>query len=245
MRPLRKFERRLEKLFEGAFTKAFRGGVHPLEIARVLMREVDDGRVLDIDETLVPNGYQVSLSPRDLERLEGYLTRLASEMESLIINYANQNDYRLLSRPRLSFIKGDELKEGEFEVRAYMDENVGSSPVHSPAAGRNSPSREARLGVLTFLDGDRAGMTYELEAGRTKIGRSEENDIVLANPMASRYHAEVDHLPEGYVVRDLGSTNGTLVGGRRVGERLLQDGDTLVIGETKLKFNLIGGPDVP
>jgi hypothetical protein len=231
----------LEKLFEGFFVKAFGGGVHPLEIARRLVREADDARVLGMGETLAPNSYQVFLSAVDFRRLEGFLDGLGAEMETMIITHANQKGYHLLTRPRVEFSLDEGLGEGEFVVRASLEEPSGKPPrevslgkepkLSSPAGG---------VGVLTVLKGDKAGTAFRLRAGKTKIGRSVDNDVILADPRVSRYHAEIDRLPEGYVVRDLGSTNGTVVGGRRIRERLLEDGDILVMGETEMRFGLEG-----
>lgn len=237
---LRRFERRLESIFEGSFTRAFRSGVHPLEIARRLVREVDDGRVMGVGETLAPNYYQVNLSPVDYQRLSGYLDRLGSEMESLIITYTNEKDYHLLTRPRISFNSDSGLREGEFVVMASLDETAGAQPPTEKVSVDSSlAGEEMRLGVLTILKGEKAGYSFNLDKQKTSIGRSDENDLVLADRRASRFHAEIERRPEGYVIRDLGSTNGTMVRGRRVQERLLEDGDTLTMGETEMRFGLI------
>jgi len=237
---LRRFEGQLEKIFEGSFTKAFRAGVHPLEIARKLMRKVDDDRVMGVGETLAPNYYKVSLSPVDYRRLSGYLERLGSEMESLVITYTNEKDYHLLTRPRISFTSDPELQEGEFAVMASLDETAGAQPpTERVSVDPQQLGEEIRLGVLTILKGDKAGYSFNLDKQKTSIGRSEENDLVLADRRASRFHAEIDRRNEGYVIRDLGSTNGTTVRGRQVQERLLEDGDTVAMGETEMRFGLI------
>ncbi len=237
---LRKLEKRLEKLFEEPFTRAFKGGVHPLEIARRLMREVDDARVMGIGETLAPNRFLVRLSPSDNERLSGIAGSLAAEMESLVITYANQRGYHLITRPKVDFEPDSSLREGEFTVRTSLDEPVKSEPpTERMAMGQQPPPAEGRLGMLTMLEGGNAGLSCNLEGTRTRLGRAEENDLVLPDPRASRFHAEIERTPSGYVLRDLGSTNGTLVRGRKVFERLLEDGDTLVVGGTEMRFGLI------
>ena len=74
--------------------------------------------------------------------------------------------------------------------------------------------------------------------GSLVIGRSRTCDVTLASPDASRRHAEIVTLPSGYLVRDLGSTNGTWVNGDRIsGRRRLRNGDRLVVGETCLRFH--------
>jgi hypothetical protein len=242
MGPLRRFEDRLEKIFEGPFTKAFKGGVHPLEIARRMIRELDDGRVLGVNETLAPNDFKVYLSPRDYDRLSGMLDSLTVEMESLIIAYSNKRDYHLITRPRFEFEPDASLDEGEFSVRAVLDEPARAQPpAGMEGEGPWSAYSESHLGVLVILRGKKEGFSYTLERARTRIGRADENDLVLDDLRASRFHAEIERTPRGYVVRDLGSTNGTMVGGRIVQERLLEDGDTLTMGETEMRFNFVAG----
>jgi len=243
MGTLRRFEKRLEKIFEGPFTKAFKGGVHPLEIARRLVKEVDDGRVMGVEETLAPNHFLVRLSLQDYERLSGVADSLSAEMESLVITHTNQKGYHLITRPHLDFQSDGSLREGEFTITASLDEPAKAQPsTEKVGVGQQPAQMESRLGVLTVLAGEKAGISHNLEKAKTSIGRAEENDLVMADPRASRFHAEIDRAPSGYIIRDLESTNGTMVRGRRIRERLLEDGDTLAIGETEMRFGLITDP---
>jgi hypothetical protein len=158
----------------------------------------------------------------------------------MIITQANQKGYHLLTSPHLSFRLDEGLREGEFSIQTSLDEPAGALPSTKRAGVvPQAPRQEKRLGVLSVLKGDKAGLSFNLEAAKTRIGRSQENDVVLVDPRASRFHAEVDRAAEGYIIRDLGSTNGTTVKGRKVQERLLEDGDTLVIGETEMRFGLV------
>lgn len=91
-----------------------------------------------------------------------------------------------------------------------------------------------RLGVLN--DAGDAVATYELRK-RTDIGRARGNDVQLADPLVSRYHARIEAQNDGYVLQDLGSPNGLLINGRRVVRpELLRDGDRISIGATLLEF---------
>src|SRR4051812_8194745 len=77
---------------------------------------------------------------------------------------------------------------------------------------------------------------YEL-GDRSSIGRGQDCDIRLEDPMISRHHAEVVRQPDdSYQVRDLGSRRGIYVGTARVTESALQDGDELLIGPTRFRF---------
>ncbi len=74
------------------------------------------------------------------------------------------------------------------------------------------------------------------EEGPVVIGRSRTCMVTLASPDASRRHAEIVAVPAGYLLRDLGSTNGTFVNGQRVDERTLAGGDRIEIGNELITF---------
>jgi len=83
------------------------------------------------------------------------------------------------------------------------------------------------------------GSEYEipLDRDRLRIGRSKDSDLVLDDEFASRNHAAIERRGTRHYLFDLGSTNGTLVRGEPVrGERELQNGDEIRIGETSLLF---------
>jgi hypothetical protein len=94
--------------------------------------------------------------------------------------------------------------------------------------------------VLEILDGDRAGEVVPVADRPVRIGRRPGNDVVLADEKTSGVHAEV--VPEGdrHVLRDLGSTNGTFLDGKRVTELVLTPGDVVTVGRLQVKFRLAG-----
>ncbi len=69
-----------------------------------------------------------------------------------------------------------------------------------------------------------------------RIGRADDNDVVLAVPQASRHHARVERRGDDFILRDLDSTNGTWIRTQRVAEQALQNGDTIRIGSAQLVF---------
>jgi len=77
---------------------------------------------------------------------------------------------------------------------------------------------------------------FPLAKERVIIGRLADSDVVVADPGVSRQHAEVRRENDGYVITDLGSTNGTMVNEAMIGERTLQAGDRITIGRTVLEF---------
>ena len=77
---------------------------------------------------------------------------------------------------------------------------------------------------------------YPLKAGANTVGRSRENDIVLHDASLSRVHARIDVEEGGSSVLDLGSRNGTFVGGLRILQCRLKHGDAVQLGELSLRF---------
>jgi hypothetical protein len=85
------------------------------------------------------------------------------------------------------------------------------------------------------------GPPLTLEAGgRVTIGRAADCGLRLPSGDASRQHAEIVGGEAGYTIRDLGSTNGTFVNGKRVGEHRLEPGDRIQIGSSTITFCQLG-----
>jgi pSer/pThr/pTyr-binding forkhead associated (FHA) protein len=88
-------------------------------------------------------------------------------------------------------------------------------------------------GSLVHLADDRA---YALAKPSVTIGRLPECDVVVDDAGASRQHARIRRTESGFVLTDLGSTNGTMVNGEPIQEHVLEHGDRITIGETELEF---------
>ncbi len=212
---LRQFERRLEQLVEGAFSKAFRSGLQPVEVGRRVEREVDRSRTLGVRATIVANRYVVQLSPVDHERFGAFDDALVSDLAGLVRAHAREERYQFVGPVEVVLEGVPSMKVGDLRIVASIVED---------AAGL--------VGSIVLPDGRR------VRAGGSpvSIGRVAECTITVPDPKVSRQHAEVRRDREGFVLVDLGSTNGTLVNGRSVREAHLHDGDRIVIGPATLVF---------
>lgn len=93
---------------------------------------------------------------------------------------------------------------------------------------------------FVVLAGQDIGRTFPIEKAELQIGRGEQSDIYIDDEDVSRNHAKVEVTADAILLKDLGSTNGTFVNGRKIIERKLEDGDRLQIGNlTVLKFNFV------
>jgi hypothetical protein len=89
---------------------------------------------------------------------------------------------------------------------------------------------------LFFIDGKKAGQEVDLRPPGISIGRETDNDVVLEGEGASRYHAKVEWRDDAWIIRDLGSTNGTKVDGERIAEHRLKPGERVRIGQQDMLF---------
>ncbi len=92
------------------------------------------------------------------------------------------------------------------------------------------------VGVLIVRAGAQAGTRFPLTESLTRLGRHPESEISLDDITVSRRHAEIERTPDGYLVSDAGSLNGTYVNQERVDQLLLHHGDELQIGKFRLVF---------
>lgn len=92
------------------------------------------------------------------------------------------------------------------------------------------------VGTLVVRSGSQAGQTFALTERVTHLGRHPDSEISLDDITVSRRHAEVERADAGYVVRDVGSLNGTYVNNQRVDEASLHHGDELQVGKFRLVF---------
>lgn len=217
---LDRFEERLDRAVNGAFARAFKAEVQPVEIAAALQREMDDrAAVVSRDRTVVPNAFTADLSVHDYARLSGYRAAVQSELATLVSDYAAEQGYALLGPIDIHLGEDPELPTGVFRVRS-------EARVPVTGAGTVRPG-QPHLEV--------GGQAIALLRAVNRIGRGTDADVRVEDPGVSRSHCEIV-LGSPAIVRDLGSTNGTLVDGQRVAQAALVDGSTLQVGTTTLVY---------
>ena len=250
---LRGIEQRLERIFEGVFGRAFRTNVQPVELARKLAKEMDEHRSTSVTRVYVPNEYTIYLSPGDREQFEGYENSLVSELEEYLSEHASREGYALLTPPRILFETDEDLGVGEFGIATRMAQHgrpaeaaapapeiapPGATMVYKPRTQPTEAASPVDLGVereVAVLQW--SGQRLVLEKKRSVLGRSRDADVRIEDPNISRRHAEIVQEGSTYWLVDLGSTNGTEVGGQRVQRARLDDGSSFTVGETTVTFS--------
>jgi len=213
---LQRFEQRLERLVEGVFAKAFRGGLQPVELGRRLVREMDLQRTLTVRGTLVPNRFTITVGPADRERFEPIEHTMVAELVDTARQHARDEGYRFAGMVEVVLVTDPHAGPGSFRLAGEFVEG-------GPTSG------------LVLADGSRFGIGDEL----VTVGRAGDCDLVLADPTVSKHHFELRRQGLQIVLVDLGSTNGTRVNGVGIRERVLADGDEIRLGATVLRYEAV------
>ncbi len=226
---LQRFERRLEGLVEGAFARVFGGVVQPVEVAAALQREAADKKqIVGQGRILVPNAYTVELGPTDLDRFAEWDAQLRAELASMLEEHARDQGWSFVGKVQVAFERVESIDTGVFRVRSTVVAETASRSAGADSAGHPR--------LVQPASGATAERIVPLSRSVTVVGRGAEADLRLPDTGVSRVHAEVHLDGDRARVVDLGSTNGTLVNGRRVSEAALSHGDRLDIGATALIY---------
>ena len=223
---LQRFEQRLESLVNGAFARAFKAEVQPVEIASALQRECDNrAAIVSRQRTIVPNAFVVQLSGSDHERLGLYSDALRDELAGVVSDHAQEQQYSFLGPVRVDFEMVEDLDTGMFRVRS-------SAVAGASGSGRNAvPGARAEGAPYLDVNGTRFPFT-----SAAVIGRGSDVEVRIDDPGISRRHAEVRVSGGTAAVVDLGSTNGLIVDGQRARQAALRDGSRIVLGATTVVF---------
>ena len=112
----------------------------------------------------------------------------------------------------------------------------GDAPAASAVNPRAADAAPAGECVLRFLGGEKDGTTLPLKTARTTFGRRPSNTVSFEDSSVSGVHCEITREPNGFVLRDLGSTNGTLVDGEPVVEAILRHNSRIRVGAQRIVF---------
>ncbi len=212
------FEKSLERAVNSAFAKTFRSGIQPVEIASALRSELDKkAAVVSRDRILAPNTFTVHLSPADDEKMATLGETLGDELHTLVQKHAKQQGYSFAGPVTIGIVRDPQQSTGTLRVES------------STAQGR-----VAWRGVV-----DVEGKRHPLTKSRTVIGRGSDADITISDAGTSRRHVEILWDGERAMVRDMKSTNGTQLNGRKVTEAPLAPDSTVTIGRTNIVFRIV------
>lgn len=266
---LDRFEKGIERVVNGAFAKAFRSQVEPVELAGALRKEADTrAAVVSRGRTLTANSFIIELSQHDYERLEPIQAELRADLRQVVGDHAMDQGYSFVGPVLVTLEVAEDLDTGMYRVRASTKRPDGSPAAQPQNRGGYDPPSRANPVVPEAYAHTHSGPQRVAEApapvppppvprsedprhpaveidgrlrrlsqGTTVFGRSSSSaDIVLDDPGVSRRHFEITVSGARAVATDLGSTNGTLLDGRRITSVTLTDGAALTAGDTAVVF---------
>lgn len=209
-----RIERACAAFIERSFAKTFPSDLEPAQIARKVVATMEAHTRDDDGRLRAPGHYLAYVNPADFERLVPHRTYLEREWSGLLRELAKRVGITFeQAEARVTMVARDSVPAGAVEVAVGEIRRYGLRVV---------------TGVSEFA-------LYPLE-GTLRIGRAAECDLTLNDPSVSRAHAIVEIAGERPTVRDLGSTNGTFVNGKRIESKTLRDGDELRFGNTQVQF---------
>jgi hypothetical protein len=140
---LGRFEKGIERAVNGAFARAFRSEVQPVELASAIKREADDNAsVVGRNRTIAPNDFVIELGPADHRRLAQWEEALGDELSTVLNDHALQQRYAFVGPVRVRFERSEELDTGLFRVRSRTarpehgadgHDQAGQQASHQPA----------------------------------------------------------------------------------------------------------------
>lgn len=213
-----KIEQACATFIERAFAKTFPSDLEPAQIARKLVSTMEAHTRGEEGRLTAPSTYTVYVSPDDFARLSDHREYLERAWTELLCDLA--------ARVGMTFEDGDPRVAMAFRH---------SVPLGAIAVEIGEEREQTRHSCLRMIKGVPPKAVYSI-VGTTRIGRSDQSEVVLVDPSVSRVHAVVELNGAAVVVRDLGSTNGTFVNGRRIEAQTLRDGDELTFGNTRMRF---------
>ena len=230
------------------FARAYATSIRPISLGRQLIGLLD----LTSAKGSLPSTYEICLHSDDLAAFADVEQHLVRELIDAATQHCEQSGYQLDAQISVALRADDAIKSGTFEIKTNRQFAVKNPTVESkPSNIQESivqpeptlaltqtqtivkPKEITARAALILATGQRIDLTDDI----VKIGRHQSCTIVFADSNVSRVHAQLQQDSTGWLVVDLGSTNGVKVNGSKISkEKLLADGDELAFGTSTARF---------
>ena len=230
------------------FARAYATSIRPISLGRQLIGLLD----LTSAKGSLPSTYEICLHSDDLAAFADVEQHLVRELIDAATQHCEQSGYQLDAQISVALRADDAIKSGTFEIKtnrqfAVKNPTVESKPSNiqesivqpeptlAPTQTQTiiTPKEITARAALILATGQRIDLTDDI----IKIGRHQSCTIVFADSNVSRVHAQLQQDSTGWLVVDLGSTNGIKVNGTKISkEKLLADGDELAFGTSTARF---------
>lgn len=247
MNRLQNFESWIEQLVEEPFVRLFAGRLLPEEVARHLVRAIEEGEHEMSDGTpVIPGSYRITLNPEDLAALQNSHPALDERLADSLSALVARMDAQLRSAPTIILSADTAVPMHQVQINAVDETSSHASaeleesdidPTQDIEVSQLQQMLNQQVGVrpraYLIIEGDRI---FDLEKPIVSLGRAFDNDVILEDPRVSRHHAQLRQRYNRYILRDLESSGGTTVNGFPVQEIVLRPGDVISLSGTDLIY---------
>ena len=212
------FEKGLERVVNGAFTKTFKSELQPVEISGHIRAEMDSkASILSRDRILAPNTFTVSLSVPDFKRMAALGDSLIEELTELATKHAKKQGFQFGAALAIKLVEDSTLNLGQVSVRS------------------NTQNHEIEWMATLEVNGQR----FMLKVGQTSIGRDVTADIQIQDNGLSRVHFAIIWDGRNAAAKDLKSTNGTRINGRPISEVAISNDTQIQAGSNTFVYKVV------
>lgn len=247
MKIVRNLENFFEKYIEGFFNKKFESSIQPVEIAKYLVRAMENDRSVSVSFIYVPNSYQVYLNKADYEHLSPYSQAIQDELAQHLKDEANERGYTIIGKPIIEILPATENFNEKIKVISSFteplptddtDEEFSDTRVFTKIESLKSLHVEQIRATLSVIEGLDAGEKLPIGLNRINIGRRESNELPLSDMNTSRLHSYIVYEDNQHILYDAKSLNGTYVNGHRITRWRLKSGDKIKLGNTIILYEV-------
>jgi len=237
----------VSRIIEGWSARLFGAKLQPVQLAKRLIRAMEAHQTISLSKTFVPNSYVVSLGPSDFAQFEQFRRSLERDLAETLLGAARERSFTLLAYPSVEIERDEDMAPGDIRVSCALVDMSGEEVEpdaktlgsvesgHTMVLDREALLKDRPRAPKASLE-QRDASPVGLGPNPVLIGRDPQNDVVLDDRRVSRKHAEIRLRLGRYTLYDLQSTNGTYVNGRRVAEKVLENGDKVSIGGLEIVF---------
>lgn len=253
MKFVRSLENIFEKYIEGFFNNKFSSGLQPVEIAKQLVRQMDDERTVGVSQIYVPNSYVVYLNKTDYDRIGSYRQSICKELSLYLVEQAASKKYIMSGIPFVEIYQDDNVGKGKFRILSSFSEPLFEETDEAGSEPDSLDVSDTRVfdkidcdfskicqvsGTLKVIEGPDMGLQVDIGVQRVNIGRRASNELPLTDMNTSRLQAYVVYEEKHHVIYDAKSLNGTYVNHHRMMRKELEMGDRIKIGNTVILYEV-------